>query len=116
MQRLASAQNCGKCFQRGANNVVVGVNQFVDKEEEDIPLLRVDPKIEIRQKEKLARIKQSRDNVLVKQRLAELEEAARGTDNLIPYIIRAVECYASVGEISAAMKKAYGVFRPPITI
>ncbi|MBY0547168.1 MAG: methylmalonyl-CoA mutase [Candidatus Obscuribacterales bacterium] len=98
------------------SRVVVGVNQFVDKEEEDIPLLRVDPKIEIRQKEKLARIKQSRDNVLVKQRLAELEEAARGTDNLIPYIIRAVECYASVGEISAAMKKAYGVFRPPITI
>lgn len=98
------------------SRVVVGVNQFVDKAEEDIPLLRVDPKIEIRQKEKLARIKQSRDNVLVKQRLAELEDAARGTDNLIPYIIRAVECYASVGEISAAMKKAYGVFRPPITI
>lgn len=98
------------------SRVVVGVNQFIDKEEEDIPLLRVDPKIEIRQKEKLARIKQSRDNTLVKQRLAELEEAARGTDNLIPHIIAAVESYASVGEISGAMKKAYGIFRPPITI
>lgn len=98
------------------SRVVVGVNQYIDKHEEAIPLLRVDPKVEIRQKEKLARIKQSRDNALVKQRLTELEEAARGTDNLIPHIIRAVECYASVGEISAAMKKAYGVFRPPITI
>lgn len=96
--------------------VVVGVNKFVDEEDEDIPLLRVDPSIEQKQKENLAKIKKSRDNNAVRKRLDELEDAARGTENLIPYIIQAVETYASVGEISGTLRKAYGKFRPPITI
>ena len=99
------------------NRIVVGVNKYIDKEEEDIPLLRVNPAIELAQKERLAIIKQTRDNILVQSRLSELENAAFSTsENLIPYIIRAVESYASVGEISGALKKAYGKFRPPITM
>lgn len=98
------------------NRVVVGVNKFIDKEEEDIPLLRVDPAIENKQRERLARIKRTRDNAMVDNRLKELENAARGNENLIPYIIQAVETYASVGEISGSLKKAFGKFRPPITI
>lgn len=98
------------------SRVVVGVNKFIDAEEEDIPLLRVDPVIENRQKERLTQIKQTRNNALVQTRLNELENAARGTENLLPYIIQAVESYASVGEISGTLKKAFGKFRPPITI
>lgn len=98
------------------NRVVVGVNKFIDKEEEDIPLLRVDPAIENKQRERLERIKRTRDNAMVDNRLKELENAARGNENLIPYIIQAVETYASVGEISGSLKKAFGKFRPPITI
>ncbi len=98
------------------NRVVVGVNQYIDENEEDIPLLRVDPAIEKQQRERLEKIKKNRDNAKVENRLKELENAARGSENLLPYIVHAVESYASVGEISGSLKKAFGKFRPPITI
>ncbi len=88
--------------------IVVGVNRFTQEEEQRPPLLRVDPEIGRRQAAKLAALRQRRDNERVRQTLNALEDAARGTDNLIPLIIDAVEAYATLGEISDAMRRVFG--------
>ncbi len=88
--------------------IVVGVNSFTQEEEQRPPLLRVDPEIGRRQAAKLAALRQRRDNERVQQRLTALENGARGTDNLIPLIIDAVEAYATLGEISDAMRRVFG--------
>ncbi|MBX9690127.1 MAG: methylmalonyl-CoA mutase [Candidatus Obscuribacterales bacterium] len=98
------------------NHIVVGVNDFIDSGKEDIPIQRVNPKIEAEQKERLAKIKAGRDNARVEKALKELEAVERGKENLLPYISEAVEAYASVGEISNTLKKAFGKFRPPVTL
>lgn len=96
--------------------IVVGVNDFIDTNHEDIPIQRVDPQIEAKQKQRLAEIKKTRNNNKVESALKALEEAARGNDNLLPFIIDAVDAYASVGEISGTLKKSFGKFRPPVTL
>lgn len=98
------------------DQVVVGVNDFVDADKEHIPIQRVDPAIEVRQKEKLKEVKSKRDQNRVSKTLKELDNAARGQDNLLPVIVEAVEAYATVGEISATLKTAFGKFRPPVTL
>jgi methylmalonyl-CoA mutase N-terminal domain/subunit len=91
--------------------IVVGVNRFVVPEERPIPVLRIDPEIERAQVESLRRIKAERDAAAVGRALAELEEAARSTENLMPHIIRAVEAYATLGEISDSLRRVFGEHR-----
>lgn len=98
------------------DRIVVGVNEFIDTEHEDIPLQRVDPRIEMQQKERLAQIRKTRNNAKVELALKTIENAARSTENLLPLIIQAVDSYASVGEISGTLKKTFGKFRPPVTL
>lgn len=97
-------------------HIVVGVNDFIDSAKEDIPIQRVDPRIEKEQKERLAKIKSTRDNAKCAAALSALENAEHGSENLMPYIIEAVNAYATVGEISGTLKKCFGKFRPPITL
>ncbi|MBX9670272.1 MAG: methylmalonyl-CoA mutase [Candidatus Obscuribacterales bacterium] len=96
--------------------IVVGVNDFVDEADDDMKLLRVDPKLEEEQVRDLKRIKDTRDAQKVEQSLERLLAAARGTDNLMPLILDCVESYATVGEISSTMKKAFGKFKPVVTV
>jgi len=98
------------------DRIVVGVNDFIDTQHEDIPIQRVDPKIETKQKERLAEIKKTRNNNKVESALKAIDNATHSNDNLLPYIIEAVDAYATVGEISATMKKSFGKFRPPVTL
>ena len=88
--------------------VVVGVNRFILENEERPTLLRVDPEVGKRQAAKLASLRQKRDNEHVEQVLAALERGARHTTNLMPLIIDAVEAYATLGEISDAMRHVFG--------
>jgi methylmalonyl-CoA mutase, N-terminal domain len=88
--------------------IVVGVNRFTQEDEERPPLLRVDPELGKRKAVKLAALRERRDNERVQQTLSALENAARGTQNLIPLIIDAVEAYATLGEISDAMRHVFG--------
>src|SRR6266700_1723779 len=88
--------------------IVVGVNRFTLENEERPTLLRVDPEVGKRQAAKLALLRQRRDNDQVQQVLAALERGARGTKNLLPLIIDAVEAYATLGEISDAMRHVFG--------
>jgi methylmalonyl-CoA mutase, N-terminal domain len=96
--------------------LVVGVNSFIDAESEQIQVQRIDPALEPRQVESLRKIKAERDQQAVERALASLHQAAAGSANLIPYICEAVQCYATVGEISNTLKRSFGKFRPLVTI
>jgi methylmalonyl-CoA mutase N-terminal domain/subunit len=85
--------------------LVVGVNSFIDEHEEEINVQRIDPALEGRQVTALQEIRASRDQEKVDASLAKLHLAANSSDNLIPLICDAVECYATVGEISNTLKK-----------
>ncbi len=88
--------------------IVVGVNRFVQENEARPELLRMDPEIGRRQAAKLASLRRRRDNARTQQALAALEQCAAGTENLMPFIIDAVEAYATLGEISDAMRRVFG--------
>ena len=97
---------------RVGQDVVVGVNSHVEDEPEVPDLLRVDPASEHRQLERLKAFKAERDQDLVVQRLEELREAARGTDNLLPAIRRALGDRCSMGEVCSAMADVFGRYTP----
>lgn len=88
--------------------IVVGVNRFVQEDEQKPVLLRVNEEVGKRQIAKVAALRQRRDNALVEQKLQALSQAAESTDNVIPHIINAVEAYATLGEISDAMRRVFG--------
>jgi len=90
------------------NAVVVGVNRFVLENEARPQLLRVDPTMGQRQAAKLAKLRQRRDNSQAQHALTALQQGAAGTANLLPLIITAVEAYATLGEISDAMRRVFG--------
>jgi len=88
--------------------VIVGVNKFTVKEPAPTGLLRVKEEVEISQKKSLAAMKGGRDNAAVATALAELATAAKGTDNLMPYILTAVKAYATLGEIADVFRVVFG--------
>jgi methylmalonyl-CoA mutase N-terminal domain/subunit len=96
--------------------IIVGVNEFRIEEEREIPIHAFDPVLEAAQIESLSRARAQRDARAVQNALDRLEDAARGTDNLMPYILDAVECYATVGEISDALRRVHGEYREAGTV
>ncbi len=97
---------------RTEQDIVVGVNEFVEEELEVPDLLRVDPESEREQLERLKQFKSGRDQALVDTRLEELREVARGDGNLLPPIRAALKDRASMGEVCGAMKDVFGSYRP----
>ena len=89
-------------------SAVVGVNKFVSTSTEIPELLRVDPELERKQIERLARVKKNRDNSKVTEVLKKLQEAARSKDNTMPAFIDCAEAYASVGEMCDVLRKVFG--------
>ena len=88
--------------------IVVGVNRFTQEEEERPALLRVDPEVGRQQAAKLAALRLRRNNERVEQTLSALQRGAEGTENLMPLIVDAVEAYATLGEISNALRHVFG--------
>jgi methylmalonyl-CoA mutase, N-terminal domain len=98
---------------RVGQDVVVGVNRYVDEREIEVPdLLRVDPDSERAQIERLKAFKGDRDQELAERRLEELREVARGTGNLLPAIKQALRDRCSLGEVCGAMQDVFGAYRP----
>jgi len=94
---------------------VVGVNEFVtDEPELTIPTLRVGEDVDALQRQRLATLRATRDNALVKQRLADLTAAAATDANLIPYILDCARAYCTLYEIRAAMEAVFGAYREPV--
>ena len=96
--------------------VVVGVNRFVTDERRPIPLLRIDPEIERSQTERLRALRARRDARAAARAIAEVERRAGSQENLMPAILDAVEAYATVGEISDAMRGVFGEYRESVVI
>src|SRR5580692_5012191 len=96
--------------------VVVGVNRFQTDEERPIPTLQIDPAVEAAQIARLNALRARRDTTKTKSALAEIERRARTTENLMPAILQAVESYATVGEISDALRRAFGEYQESVII
>jgi methylmalonyl-CoA mutase N-terminal domain/subunit len=90
--------------------IIVGVNEFTVVEENPQELLKVDESIRDEQIRSLHAVRSSRDNQAVNAALAGLKLAAQGTENVVPHILRSVELYASVGEISDTLRDVWGVY------
>jgi len=100
--------------------VVVGVNRFQTRvqtdDERPIPTLQIDPAGEAAQVARLNALRARRDTAKTKSALAEIERRARSTENLMPAILHAVESYATVGEISDALRRAFGEYQESVVI
>jgi methylmalonyl-CoA mutase N-terminal domain/subunit len=91
--------------------IVVGLNKFQVKEKEKPKdLLKLDPTVGDKQVARLQELKSSRDNAAVEQALAELKAAAQGPDNLMPPILKAVKCLATLGEICNTLRAVWGEY------
>jgi methylmalonyl-CoA mutase N-terminal domain/subunit len=89
---------------------VVGMNRFTSDEATSVPVLRLDPELERQQIERLNRVRARRDEGEVSEALKEVERAARTDENLMPHIVRAVEAYATLGEISDRLRVVFGEY------
>ncbi len=91
--------------------VIVGVNRF--QEEADakaVELLRIDPEVERRQRERTQRVRAGRDGAAVEKALEKLRETARGSENLLPAMREALALRATIGEICALLREEFGTF------
>src|SRR5581483_973557 len=113
MQR--EIQNAAYSYQREIETkqrIIVGVNQFVSADSETPELLRVNPELEEKQRERIARVRAGRDSAAAAQAVARVRQAAADGSNLMPPIIEAVRRYATLGEIADAMRAVFGEHRP----
>ncbi|HSS31752.1 MAG TPA: methylmalonyl-CoA mutase family protein, partial [Solirubrobacterales bacterium] len=90
--------------------IVVGVNDFTHEDEEQMPILKIDPALERKQVDRLAATKAGRDSAAVAAALAELKTAAAGEGNLMPPLIEASRVQATEGEMIAAMQEVFGTY------
>jgi len=106
-------------FQRAVEKkeqIVVGVNDFVREQGRTIPTLRIDIEIERSQIARLNALRAKRDSARAKSALAELQRRAATSENLLPAILAAVEAYATVGEISDALRRVFGEYQESVVI
>ncbi|MBI3950672.1 MAG: methylmalonyl-CoA mutase [Acidobacteria bacterium] len=98
------------------DEIVVGVNKFVLQQQTPIEVLHIDPDIERAQVASLKQLKAERDHRAVEEALQALQAAARTSENLMPFILRAVEVYATVGEISDRLREIFGEYQEAVSI
>jgi len=91
--------------------ISVGVNEYVMDEPIEIPILEMDPEGERRECQRLARLRSQRESGLASQRLNALREACQGSENLMPYILDAVNVYCTLGEICGVMRGVFGEYQ-----
>jgi methylmalonyl-CoA mutase N-terminal domain/subunit len=112
-------QNAAYEYQRAVDEkqaIVVGVNSFALEQEKSIPLLHMDESLERKQVERLRALRAKREQEKWAAAVKRVEDTARGTGNLMPVIVEAVEANATVGEISDAMRHVYGEYRETVVI
>ena len=112
-------QKVAFAFQRAIEKkeqIVVGVNDFIAGEERSIPILRIDEEIERSQVARLKTLRARRDSTRVQSALSELQRRAATSENLLPAILAAVETYATVGEMSDALRRIFGEYQESVVI
>jgi len=97
-----------------SERIIVGLNKFQVEEKPPKGLLRVDPAVGERQKERLSTLRARRNNNMVISALALLRNTARGTENLMFPILDAVRAYATLGEICEVLREEFGEYQPNV--
>jgi methylmalonyl-CoA mutase N-terminal domain/subunit len=109
-------QNAAYEFQQALESgeeIVVGVNAFQTEEDVQPERLQVDPSLEAAARQRLAALRQRRDNARVHELLGHLETAAKGSQNLLPVFIECVENNITLGEICNHLRSLWGEYQPP---
>jgi methylmalonyl-CoA mutase N-terminal domain/subunit len=107
-----SAYNHQKAVDSG-EQVVVGVNKYTSDEAPDLELLEIDERVAQKQIARLEKLRDRRDNDKVMRLLDKVRQVARGQENIMPVLIEAVKAYATVGELSEALREVFGMYREP---
>jgi methylmalonyl-CoA mutase N-terminal domain/subunit len=98
------------------DETVVGVNAYETEEDTEPELLTVDESVQAHQRDRLAAVKEERDDEAVEAALAGLETATGNGENVMPAIIDAVKCYATVGEIMSVFEDEFGSYQETISV
>lgn len=107
-----AAYEAQMAIERG-EQIVVGVNRFQIDEKLELERLKVDPAIEVAQRQRLADLRARRDNARVQELLMHLETVARGDGPLMPLFIECVENHVTLGEICNTLRRVWGEYQPP---
>ena len=99
-----------------AEQIVVGVNRFVAEKEMSVPTLRIDPELEPAQIERVRALRARRNSAEASAAVARVESDARAGNNLMPAIAAAVEAFATVGEISDALRRVFGEYTESVVL
>jgi methylmalonyl-CoA mutase N-terminal domain/subunit len=91
--------------------IIVGVNKYISKEISDTPLMKLDEAVERNQIERLTAFKQNRDQELVTRKLNIISEKSATAENLMPYVIDAVEHHCTLGEIANVLRAVWGEYK-----
>ena len=92
--------------------IIVGVNKFVDEELEPTEVFPIDPELQRSQVARVKRVREERDQPAVDAALADVEAAARGTQNLLVPMKSALAAMATLGEVSDVLRGVFGEFHP----
>jgi methylmalonyl-CoA mutase N-terminal domain/subunit len=94
--------------------IIVGVNEYEEENEQlEIPILTISPEVEVKQRRRLADLRQSRNSAAVDQALAALQQAAVDGSNLMPRFLGAARAYATLGEMCNALIEHFGIYEEP---
>ncbi len=93
--------------------LIIGVNHGVEKGNDTMTLQNLDLGLGERQKDKLSKLRQQRDEISASKALEEIRSGAKGTENMFPLIISAVKADCTLGEIMTAMKDVFGTYMAP---
>ena len=109
-QEIANAAYQYQIEVESAEKIIVGVNKFTQEKEGITDVLKIDETIRTIQMDKLNRLKSERNNEAVALALKNLNEAAKSDQNLMPFILIAVEEYATLGEIADGLRNVFGEY------
>jgi len=103
-------------YQRAVDSkekIVVGVNDFVEENEQPIETLYIDESVEEKQKADVVELRRTRDGKAVSSALGALKQACAEGKNVMPPLVEAVKTYATVGEISDVMREVFATYEEP---
>jgi methylmalonyl-CoA mutase N-terminal domain/subunit len=112
-QEIANAAYAYQKQLERKEKITVGVNRYQMEEKKTIEYLKIDPEVERRQLHRLQETKRARNQVRVQSCLADLREAARGSSNLMPFVLAAVKEYATLQEMCDVFREVFGSYRDP---
>ncbi|MEK6571018.1 MAG: methylmalonyl-CoA mutase family protein, partial [Bacteroidota bacterium] len=95
--------------------IIVGVNEYVEEDERiEIPILHISPEVEIKQRERIAEVRSSRNSEAVESALTELKRSAVEGSNLMPPLLECTRRYVTLGEMCTALAEVFGVYEEPV--